>query len=64
MGFLTELERLSPEGLPPLDGEIALTRGSAVAWREFAAGAPQLLVKSHCGPALMSRSDILGSLLE
>jgi phosphoribosyl-dephospho-CoA transferase len=42
-----------------LDGELIRTDDAAVSWREFNAGACQLLVKTAAGVALIDRNDFV-----
>lgn len=50
------------QGGPRLDGEVILPGERGVAWRELAAGAERLLVKSPAGVALLPRAAALGAL--
>lgn len=49
------LEQAAAVVRPRIDGEIVLTTGDAVAWREVRSGADRLLARSIRGPALVSR---------
>ena len=62
----TALELLAAwDGRPvPLDGEVLLGRGRAVAWRELAGRPARLLVKSAGGVALVPLAEALGPLAE
>jgi phosphoribosyl-dephospho-CoA transferase len=57
-----ELLRASDAGAAPrLDGEVVLTGGRAVAWRELVAGGARVLVKSGASVVLEPRRALLGS---
>ncbi len=56
------LLRGSGDGIPRLDGEVLLPGGRAVAWRELAAGAARVLVKSGASVALEPARTVLGPL--
>lgn len=58
---LTALD--APQRRPRLDGEIRNGAGEAVAWRELAADARQLLVKTHAAVRLVGRAAYADSFL-
>lgn len=60
--LLAVLAAADGAGGPRLDGEVILPGERGVAWRELAAGAERLLVKSPAGVALLPRAAALGAL--
>jgi phosphoribosyl-dephospho-CoA transferase len=59
---LALLRAHAARGAPPLDGEILLDGGRAVAWRELLAAPARVLVKSDAAVALEPISEALGAL--
>ncbi|WP_242341316.1 MULTISPECIES: malonate decarboxylase holo-[acyl-carrier-protein] synthase [Anaeromyxobacter] len=56
------LLRARGDGIPRLDGEVLLPGGRGVSWRELAAGAARVLVKSGTAVALEPARALLGPL--
>ena len=60
--IMRQLPAIVSRTQPRVDGELLFPRGDTVAWREFLAGAPKVLVKRENGVSLMARADLIRQL--
>ena len=56
---ISQLSVIANRTQPRVDGELLFPCGDTVAWREFLAGAPKVLVKRDDGVSLMHRADLI-----